>query len=236
MIDILARTHVNWLECHILAQNFQMEGQHFSEHDKAFYKDGYRLGTYAKSEESEAKLFEAISAMYKGIDELIDSLLEMAKKQGIQVDCKKGCAWCCKQAVFANSYEIHYLGRYIQKNFAESEKKAIIERAKFKNDKTEALGETEVLNFKADCPLLKNGVCSAYEARPMACRIYLSQKVNTCLDFYKNPEDENNYPALLEFPLRAGRMMNEGFTAALKEDGTMTAEFRLEEGLLTFLQ
>ncbi len=213
-----------------------MEEKNFSEHDKAFYKDGYRLGAYAKSEESEAKLFEAISSMYKGIDDLIYSLLEMAKRQGISIDCKKGCAWCCKQAVFANSYEIHYLGRHIEKSFSEADKKTGIERSKSKNDKTTSLNEKEILNFKADCPLLKNEACSAYEARPMACRIYLSQKVSTCIDFYKNPEDENSYPALLEFPLKAGRMMNEGFTAALKENGIMTAEFRLEEGLLTFLQ
>ncbi len=212
-----------------------MDKKNFSEHDKAFYKDGYQLGTYATSKEGETSLFDAISNMYKGIDDLIDSLSEMAKKQGVSIDCKKGCAWCCKQAVFANSYEIHYLGRFIEKNFAETEKEHVIRKSKLKNDKTDKLSEKEVLSFKADCPLLKNGACSAYEARPMACRIYLSQKVSTCIDFYKNPEDENSYPALLEFPLRAGRMMNDGFIAALKTNGTLTAEFRLEKGLLTFL-
>jgi hypothetical protein len=65
----------------------------------------------------------------------------------------------------------------------------------------------------------------------MACRIYLSYKLESCLEFYRNPDNDANYPALLEFPLRAGQMMNEGFRAALKESGLETAEFRIEEGL-----
>lgn len=212
-----------------------MEGDKISEHSRIFYKDGYQLGTYAVSEKGEKHLFEAIKTMYEGIDGLIDSLLGVAEKQGVSIDCKKGCAWCCTQAVFANSYEIHYLGRFIEKNFSKAEQEQIIRKAKSKNDKTEKLNDSDVLHFKADCPLLKNGICSAYSARPMACRIYLSQKVNTCLDFYQKPEDENSYPALLEFPLRSGRMMNEGFATALQEKGSMIAEFRLEKGLLIFL-
>jgi Fe-S-cluster containining protein len=90
---------------------------------------------------------------------------------------------------------------------------------------------SEVLKYKAPCPLLENGACSIYDARPMACRIYLSTKFDTCLEFFHHPEDEVNYPALIELSLRAGRMMNEGFIAALKENGIETAEFRFEEGL-----
>jgi hypothetical protein len=70
----------------------------------------------------------------------------------------------------------------------------------------------------------------------MACRIYLSTRLETCLEFYHHPENEQNYPALIDFPLKAGRMMNEGFMAALKENGIETAEFRLEEGLKIVLK
>ncbi len=208
-----------------------MEDKKFTEQDRAFYKDGYQLGNLATSEPGSSLLFETISAMYKGIDDLIDSILQLAKKQNVSIDCKKGCSWCCHQAIFANSYEVHFLGNYIEKNLPKNIRKEILHDAKSKELKTSTLNEAEVLNFKHPCPLLKNGACLAYDARPMACRIYLSQSVKTCIDFYKAPEQEENYPALLEFPLRAGRMMNEGFTAALKENGTLTAEFRLEDGL-----
>ncbi|MGQ8338042.1 YkgJ family cysteine cluster protein [Sunxiuqinia sp. A32] len=211
-----------------------MGNAHFTEHDKAFYSDGYKLGNQ-QSQWKEDTLFSSIKTMYQAIDQLIDSLLAMAQREGISIDCKKGCSYCCQQAVFANSYEIHYLGNFIKTKFSRESQNDVFNKASLKNEKTKNLSENEILNFKSPCPLLSNGACAAYEARPMACRIYLSQKLSSCIEFYNNPENTENYPALLEFPLRAGRMMNEGYMAALKENGTMTAEFRLEEGLQTFL-
>jgi len=70
----------------------------------------------------------------------------------------------------------------------------------------------------------------------MACRIYLSTKLETCLEFCHHTDNETNYPALMDFPLRAGRMMNEGFSAALKAIGIETAEFKLEDGLRIVLK
>jgi hypothetical protein len=66
----------------------------------------------------------------------------------------------------------------------------------------------------------------------MACRIYLSSDVNSCLKFFHHPEDKSNYPALLNLTLRCGQMMNEGFKAALKTSGRITKEFRIEERIL----
>jgi hypothetical protein len=71
----------------------------------------------------------------------------------------------------------------------------------------------------------------AYPARPMACRIYLSMSVDSCRLYYEEPDKDENYARLFEFPLQAGRMMNEGFTHALKTAGRNSAEFRIEEGL-----
>jgi len=211
-----------------------MSKQQLSEHDKAFYRDGYRLGSSINNTKSEGPLFGAISTLYQSIDELIDSLLLLAQREGIAVDCKKGCSYCCHQAVFANSYEVHYLGSFLKTHFSKDELQQLIDNAKAKNDSVEALSDQEMLNAKFPCPLLKDGICQAYQARPMACRIYLSQKLSSCIEFYNNPNNQDNYPALLNFPLRAGRMMNEGFTAALKGNNILTTEFRLEEGLLAY--
>ncbi|WP_321290326.1 YkgJ family cysteine cluster protein [uncultured Sunxiuqinia sp.] len=207
-----------------------------SEHEQLFYNDGYQLGLQAaKNNYAEDDLFQAMAQMYQAIDQLIESLSAMAQKQGIAIHCRKGCDYCCRQAVFANSYELHYLDHFIKKNFSNDQKNQVREKAMAKNKQTSALEEKDMLNFKSPCALLKNGSCTAYEARPMACRIYLSTNVISCIEFYQNPENENNYPALLNFPLMAGRMMNEGFIAALKENGIEIAEFRLEEGLKNVL-
>lgn len=202
-----------------------------------FFNDGYQLVKSEISGDPDKKaIFRALKKMYESIDQLIDSLLSYAEKQGINVACHKGCEWCCHQAVYANSYEIHYLSEFIKANFQEEEKQKAHIRAKTKNNKVLTLSEKEILKYKSPCALLVNGACSAYEARPMACRIYLSTKLESCLNFFKQPDDDKNYPALLDFPLMAGRMMNEGFIEALKEKEIGTAEFRLEEGLSIILE
>ncbi len=205
--------------------------------NKVFFNDGYQLVvSELKGKADKDSVFRALKKMYQSIDMLIDSLLVFAKKKGIGIACHKGCEWCCHQAVFANSYETHYLSEYIKSNFSREEQQDTRECARQKNEKVKKLSEADILKYKSPCPLLIDGACSAYEARPMACRIYLSTRLETCLEFFHHPENEKNYPALLDFPLMAGKMMNEGFIEALKENEVGTAEFRLEEGLSITLE
>lgn len=201
--------------------------------EKAFYSDGYKLGMKAvQSGLTKESLFSAIEELYAGINTLCDSLETYASEQGTPVNCKNGCEWCCHQPIFALSYEMEYLNNFIKTYFDDKLQSEIKSRADSKNNKLKALKESDLLNSKFPCPLLQNGSCIAYDARPMACRIYLSTNVSTCLDFYRNPENEKSIPALLDFPMRAGRMMNEGFKAAIKTGGLETLEFRIEEILL----
>ncbi|WP_299580139.1 YkgJ family cysteine cluster protein [uncultured Sunxiuqinia sp.] len=207
-----------------------------SEHEQLFFNDGYQLGQKAaKNGYREEDLFQALKQQYKAIDQLIDSIAMVAKQQDMPIHCQKGCSYCCHQAVFANSYELHYLGHFMQQTLPKEEIQHVYDTARTKNRTTSKLEEQTMLNYKSPCPLLKDNACSVYEARPMACRIYLSTKLSTCREFYQNPENEDNYPALLDFPLMAGRMMNEGFMAALKEKDIEIAEFRMEEGLQNLL-
>jgi len=209
-----------------------MGNKHFSENDRIFYSDGYKLAQSAiEVGISNDTLFSAIESLYAAIDGLNDSIIALAERQNIKVACFKGCQWCCHQAVYANSYELHYLSDRIKRDFYPKDLADIIGKTDAKYQITSELLDEEILKYKAPCPLLKDGACSAYKARPMACRIYLSTKLETCLEFYNHPENETNFPALINFPLRAGKMMNEGFRAALKEFGIETAEFRMEEGL-----
>lgn len=201
--------------------------------EKAFYSDGYKLGMKAvESNFSQDLLYSAISEMDAAIDELIRSLTNLAHQQGQSIECKKGCAYCCHQPVFALDYEIQFLNTFIKKNFNEKEQIKIQTQANLNRQKLSGLQDSEILNSKLPCPLLKNGVCSVYVSRPIACRIYLSSDVNTCVKFFRNPENQSSFPALLDFPMRAGRMMNEGFKSALKTKDVLAKEFRIDEKIL----
>ena len=200
--------------------------------EKIFYHDGYQLGMKAiQSGTNSEEIENTLAEMYFAIDDMNNSLFDFAKKHGQNIACKKGCEWCCHQPVFALDYELDYLKKYIEENFPAEDQKVITQRAREKNIKLGSLKNEDLLNTKHPCPLLKDGVCMAYKARPVACRIYLSSNLNSCLKFYNEPEDKNNYPALLNFPMRAGRLMNEGFKAALKAGGIVAKEFRIEEKL-----
>jgi Fe-S-cluster containining protein len=204
----------------------------FSENDRIFYSDGYQLAQSAIEKGlSNNSLFAAIESLYSAIDGLNDSIIALAQRQNIKVACFKGCHWCCHQAVFANSYELHFLSEKIKTNFNIATVTSFINKANEKHAITSKLDEEQILKYKSPCPLLADGACTVYAARPMACRIYLSTKLETCLEFFHHPENGSNFPALIDFPLRAGRMLNEGFMAALKKYGIETAEFKLEEGL-----
>ena len=204
-----------------------------SETDKAFFSDGYKLGMEAAENGlTSESIFSAAEKMYEAIDGLIGSLLTHAKRENINIDCKKGCSYCCYQPVYAVSHEIDYLYHFIKKNFSDEKLRKTLKNAEKVNDMRKSLNSDELLNDKAPCPLLDSkGACMAYQARPMACRIYLSMSMESCRLFYEDPGPDDHYAQLLEFPLRAGRMINEGFTHALKTAGRNSAEFRIEEGL-----
>lgn len=215
----------------------EKDPKHFTENDRIFYDDGYKLAqTAAEGGITNEKLFSAIEFLYAAIDGLNDSITALAEKQNMKVDCHKGCHWCCHQAVYANSYELHYLSEKVKAVIPKERINKWLEAAELKDTRTSKMNEEEISNYKEACPLLSNGACSVYAVRPMACRIYLSTRLQSCLEYYHHPENKENYPALLELPLQAGRMMNEGFMAALKENGIETAEFRLEEGLRIVLK
>ena len=200
--------------------------------EKAFYHDGFQLGMKAIANGySKNKLFSAIAEMYHAIDSLTESIQEFARQQSQHIACKKACEWCCHQPVFAMDYELDFLKTFIGKSLSTTEQNQIFEKATRKNRALENLQNDGLLNAKYPCPLLEEGVCKAYAARPVACRIYLSSNVESCLKFYQQPQDKRNYPALLDFPIRVGRIMNEGFKAGLKANGLTAKEYRIEEKL-----
>ncbi len=199
--------------------------------DKIFYRDGYRMAqSYLDQELSPVQMGEAIKALYTAIDELLEAFLLRASEEGQPVSCKKGCSWCCHQEVFAITHEFLYLNDYVHKHLLEADRLAMLERAREKVSISMNLSVEEQLKIRSACPFLESGNCMVYEARPMACRIYLSASVTSCKKEHDHPSDKRSFPGLFDFPLRAGRMMNEGFVAWLKKAGLQVSELPIEQG------
>ena len=205
-----------------------MEGREIR---RIFYRDGYRLAhEYLDQELSPATLSGAVTHLYRTVDELLESFLQRSASEGVPAGCKKGCSWCCYQEVFAVTHElIHIHEHLLQAGNAEKEGQ-ILERSREKATLTDRKPQEEQLKVRAACPFLEEGSCMVYEARPMACRIYLSSSVGSCRREYDRPGDQKRFSELFEFPLLAGRMLNEGFVAFLKVLGLRTSELPLEQG------
>ena len=69
----------------------------------------------------------------------------------------------------------------------------------------------------------------------MACRIYLSSSLRSCKREHDQPGNQESISDLFEFPLLAGRMLNEGFVAYLKQSGLPSSELPIEQGYSSML-
>lgn len=200
-----------------------------NDYASVFFSDGYNLASaHLKNDLSAHSVFSALRTQYEQIDILIDSFIKRCNHSGVNVDCKKGCEFCCHQPVFANVHEMLLVVHYIKHHFEVGELQSVREKARIKCEKTDVTTLHELMKHSHPCPLLKNGSCSVYPVRPMACRIYLSSDVNSCIRRFEHTEDGTHFPALFEFVLMAGRNMNEGFAAFLRKQGLQISENRFE--------
>lgn len=204
-----------------------------TEIEQAFFRDGYLLAVeYLSREGPSDQIMEAMSRLYTMLDEFLAVFLEQADSGKNPAACKKGCAWCCHQAVFAQEHEFRYLKQWMFEHLDAELLDKVRKMAKQKLEHTDPLPREKQLKHKEPCPLLENDTCLVYEARPVACRIYLSMNLDSCIDEFNNPDNTSSFPRLFELPMQAGRKLNEGFCAGLTQAGVDTREFSMEKGLL----
>jgi Fe-S-cluster containining protein len=204
-----------------------------SEMADAFFSDGYQIAKdLVGTEISTKSLYLGIKKLYSAIDNFMELFLETASQGGVSSSCTQGCSWCCYQAVYAESHEFDFLKNWLKMNLRTEALNKVREESKKKYNLTSKLSKEKRAQYKHSCPLLVNNECSAYAARPIACRIYTSFDLKSCEYEYLHPEDKDHYPQVFDFPFQAGRKMNEGFAHCLKEKGKEIQELSIEEGLI----
>ncbi|MFH2096348.1 MAG: YkgJ family cysteine cluster protein [Bacteroidota bacterium] len=200
--------------------------------ESAFFNDGFQLASSILGDRPGEKAFFTLSGtLFHYIDSLVETIGDYDGEGNVRIDCKKGCARCCHQPVWILPYEALHLAGYINEKLPAGVREEIAGRAADKNRKTSAMKMNKIQQLKHPCPLLFNDACVAYEARPMACRIYLSLDVKSCETEYKSPASKASYPKLLEITLRAGQMINEGVCSYLSKKGISSCEWLLESSL-----
>lgn len=205
------------------------------EMEQAFINDGYSLAAELSGQSTKAEVLAKIRQLYHQIDLLTDSFMDYSQRNGRAMDCRMGCSWCCYQSVFASTHEVLVIEDYLTNHFSKEVVEGIKVAATEKAGRSKAASNKDLLKMQGACPLLKNGVCMVYPVRPMACRIYLSSDVKTCVDKYKRPGHKDAKPALFAFMMDAGQHMNYGFVSGLLEKQLISNEAPLEWLLHQFL-
>jgi len=169
-----------------------------------------------------------MSAAYEAVDGLIISFRNSCRRESLNMDCQHGCAWCCHQAVLVSTQEVLLISRYLSEELTDEQRAVVHRNALEKEAVTGDMTVREFLQTLHPCPFLKDHSCLVYPVRPMACRCYLSSDVDSCLAQYHQPGNRQIMAALYDFPLRAGRSINEGIRAVLMQNRIITSEWLLE--------
>jgi Fe-S-cluster containining protein len=217
------------------------QNEYYQRLDETMYTNGYNLcDAHLSVGPFEENFLRALKSLYEVVDDFALSFLHEASNEGVSSDCRMGCSYCCHQTVLATPPELFYMAHFIKRKFQVDVLNSIKEKARAKMAKTGKLKLDKLLNYKEACPLLhpKGGYCRAYQARPVACRIFLSKSVKSCKDDLDSPEDATIFPDLFDLPLRVGRMLSEGFHARLQKSKETIQLFEntLEAGIFTALE
>jgi Fe-S-cluster containining protein len=170
------------------------------------------LRTFATGYQS-GRSFEQSNRIMHHLNQLVDRHIGDYHKELIKpVACKAGCNYCCHSRPVATMPEILYLFDGIQKTFSRPEIEGLIQR----------IEEFEIAGSKAKfqrttpmpCPLLVNGLCSAYEYRPILCRMMASTDANLCRAIVEDPSHAFGPEGLVE-QTQIGAMAHQGIRQAM---------------------
>ncbi len=95
------------------------------------------------------------------------------------VACKPGCSWCCYQLVPVSVPEILRIVSFLQ-DLPPQESASIGERLRSLDRATRGLTSQQRVGIPKSCAYLRDGECSIYPVRPLACAEFTSYDVQVC--------------------------------------------------------
>jgi Fe-S-cluster containining protein len=133
-----------------------------------------------------------IEAVMRFHDSELKQIRERYFREGrpIRVTCTKGCAACCEELLHVSELET----RLIVESLTEAQKEEVRQRVQHwldqigdRLDDREPDG-LEYRSWRIPCPLLKNGLCSVHDKRPLKCRSTLTDGLRkACEDLTLRP-------------------------------------------------
>jgi Fe-S-cluster containining protein len=136
-----------------------------------------------------------MNQLHSSVDEAVRHELDRLKvEEGIVPTCKAGCFQCCGQHILISIAEAKALAHYIQREFTQPQ----IDDLKIRTQEWHKWDDSRPVRPRLTekneqpsvythhyCPMLVEGVCSAYPVRPVTCRShFVSSPPPVCKPFY----------------------------------------------------
>jgi Fe-S-cluster containining protein len=149
-----------------------------------------------------------VRRVYASLDEAIaDGLERLRSRKGVIANCRLGCSHCCRFHIPLSIVEAHTLSQHIQREFSESQIRSLRMRTlqwhewdgsrPGRHPSGALQKQTDLSAYDHCCPLLIDGACSAYLARPFVCRThFVSSHPWYCLAA-NDPESTEDAPVAL---------------------------------------
>lgn len=174
----------------------------------------------------------APDAAVRRIQRLIDDeIRRLPAADRSPVACAAGCAMCCHLRVMATPAEVFALADFIDRTFDSVARDALRERVRATAAQVAALPGDRVLKTNVACPVLVDGRCSAYAARPFNCRSYHSTDRTACQASFDAPDDLTlGHPQFVAVA-RVHEGAQGGFIAGLRDMGRDATQYELTTAL-----
>ena len=98
--------------------------------------------------------------------------------------CRAGCAHCCHIRVDVTAPEVFTLKHWIDTHVESAAHAALRARVGKAAGAAAGLTEAEHARRRLACPLLVDGVCGVYAARPFDCEAYVSSDAGACANAF----------------------------------------------------
>jgi len=141
----------------------------------------------------------------------LSSFDQITERAQVKVACREGCSLCCASLrvdVFA--HEVFLIARHVRDHFSAEEMSNLLLRLAEHSSKVSLLTPFEHATRNIPCPLLRDGRCSVYSARPHSCRRHHSTDFAACQLTFDHPTD-------LDIPAAHDRQLFRELTGAMQE-------------------
>ena len=147
------------------------------------------------------------------------------------VACRSGCDLCCHLRVMATPAEVFGLLEYLQATLDAEAFAAFQARVVAAAARLAGVAPAQILATNLACPVLVDGRCSGYAARPFNCRAYHSLDRDACQQSFDAPADAAlNHPQYAAVA-RVHEGVQAGHVAGLADAGFDHQQYELVTAL-----